>query len=196
MTKTKRSRHGRGVGPRKLRPTGRPRYRFAARQSQQVHRRCENVAIWFEHLGEYYDDVLVSLKKYDKRAVAAIRAFSPWAQWDATAKVWRIHPGYAERLAADLQSLGYTVGGGWRSMALAARCGPRKAAEGNEAHYETTCAGCRKQIRKGKPAHWVDGLMLHVHCHRPDPRFGIESRKPGEERPCCDCFLIHKGKCW
>jgi hypothetical protein len=69
--------------------------------------------VWFEHLGEYYDDVLVSLK-YDKRAVAAIRALPPWAgHWDATSKVWRIHPGYAEQLAATLWRLGYTVRGGW-----------------------------------------------------------------------------------
>jgi hypothetical protein len=55
--------------------------------------------------------VLVSLR-YDKRAVFAIRALPPWARhWDATSKVWRIHPGYAERLAAALRGLGYTVGG-------------------------------------------------------------------------------------
>jgi hypothetical protein len=57
--------------------------------------------------------VLVSLK-YDERAVTAIRALPPSTRhWDATSKVWRIHPGYAEQLAAALRRLGYTVGGGW-----------------------------------------------------------------------------------
>jgi hypothetical protein len=75
--------------------------------------RCENLDVWFEHVGEYFDDVLVTLE-YNERAVAAIRALPQWAwHWDATSNVWRIHPGYAERLAASLRSLGYTVGGGW-----------------------------------------------------------------------------------
>jgi hypothetical protein len=113
MTKTKRSRLPRGGGPRKLRPTALPEYRLGARQRQRADGRCENLTIWFEHLGEYYDDVLVSLE-YDKRAVTAIRALPPSARhWDATSKVWRIHPGYAEQLAATLRCLGYTVGGGW-----------------------------------------------------------------------------------
>jgi hypothetical protein len=57
--------------------------------------------------------VLVSLK-YDKRAVTAIRALPPSTRhWDATSKVWRIHPGYAEQLAATLWRLGYTVRGEW-----------------------------------------------------------------------------------
>jgi Helix-turn-helix domain len=77
----------------------------------------ENVAVWYERLGDNFDDVLVSVK-YDKRAVSAIRmlleALPEWAGWwDADSKVWRIHPGYAERLAASLRRLGYTVGGGW-----------------------------------------------------------------------------------
>jgi hypothetical protein len=73
--------------------------------------RCENLDVWFEHVGEYYDDVLVSLK-YDERAVTAIRALPSWARgWDATFKLWRIHSGYAGPLATDLQSLGYTVNG-------------------------------------------------------------------------------------
>ena len=113
MTKTKRSRPWRGGGPRKLRPTALPRYPLRARQRQRADLRCEPSAIWFERLGEYFDDVLVSLK-YDKRAVTAIRALPPWARhWDATSNVWRIHPGYAEQLAATLWRLGYTVGGGW-----------------------------------------------------------------------------------
>jgi hypothetical protein len=113
MTKTKRSRLARGGGPRKLRPTAPPEYRLGARQHQRADRRYENLAIWFEHLGEYYDDVLVSLE-YDKRAVTAIRALPPSARhWDATSKVWRIHPGYAEQLAATRWRLGYTVRGEW-----------------------------------------------------------------------------------
>jgi hypothetical protein len=44
--------------------------------------------------------VLVSLK-YDGRALTAIRALPPSTRhWDATSKVWRVHPGYAEQLAA------------------------------------------------------------------------------------------------
>jgi hypothetical protein len=113
MTKTKRSRPRRGGGPRKLRPTALPRYPLRARQCQRPGGRCENSAVWFERLGEYFDDVLVSLK-YDKRAVSAIRALPPSTRhWDATSKVWRSHPGYAEQLAATLRRLGYTVGGGW-----------------------------------------------------------------------------------
>jgi hypothetical protein len=81
----------------------------------------ENVDVWFEHLGEYYDDVLVSFE-YDEPAVAAIGALRSWdGWWDADFKIWRVNPGYAERLAAELRSLGYTV-----------RC-PRKAAKGDEA---------------------------------------------------------------
>jgi hypothetical protein len=112
MTKIKRSRPRRRGGPRKLRPTAPPGYRLRARQRQRADERYDGSAVLMEHLGEYYDDVLVSLK-YDKRAVTTIRALPPWARhWDATSKVWCIHPGYAERLAADLRRLGYTVGGG------------------------------------------------------------------------------------
>jgi hypothetical protein len=113
MTKTKRSRPRRGGGPRKLRPTALPRYTVRARQCQRADGRYESSAVWFERLGEYYDDVLVSLK-YDKRAVTAIRALPPSARhWDATSKVWRIHPGCAEQLAATLWRLGYSVRGEW-----------------------------------------------------------------------------------
>jgi hypothetical protein len=70
--------------------------------------RCEDFVVLFEHLGEYYDDVLVSFR-YNQRIVAAIRALPSGAgYWDATFKVWRIHPGYAERLATALRGLGYT----------------------------------------------------------------------------------------
>jgi hypothetical protein len=113
MTKTRRSRPRRGGGPRKLRPTAPPQYRLRARQCQRADGRSENFAVSYERLGEYFDDVLVSLK-YDKRAVTAIRALPPSARhWHATSKVWRIHPGDAEQLAATLRRLGYTVGGGW-----------------------------------------------------------------------------------
>jgi hypothetical protein len=113
MTKTKRSRPRRGGGPQKLRPTAQPRYPLQARQRQRAGGRSENVVVWFEHLGEYYDDVLVSLE-YDKRAVTAIRALPPSVRhWDATSKVWRIHPGCAEELAATLWRLGYSVRGEW-----------------------------------------------------------------------------------
>jgi len=111
MTRTKRGRLRRGGGPRKLRPTAPPDYRLRVAQCQRADERYENSTVLFEHLGEYFDDVLVSLK-YDKRAVSTIRAFPPSAgYWDTTFKVWRIHPGYAERLAADLRRLGYTVVG-------------------------------------------------------------------------------------
>jgi hypothetical protein len=83
--------------------------------------RSEKPTVWFEHLGEYHDDVLVSLA-HDEPAVAATRALLSWTGWwDADFQVWRVNPGYAERLAADLRDLGYTV-----------RC-PRKAAKGDEA---------------------------------------------------------------
>jgi hypothetical protein len=81
----------------------------------------ENLTVWFEHLGEYYDDVLVSFE-YDEPAVAAISALLSWdGWWDVDFQVWRVNPGYADRLAAALRDLGYTV-----------RC-PTKAAKGDEA---------------------------------------------------------------
>jgi len=66
-----------------------------------------------EWIGEYYDDVLVSFE-YDKGVVTDIRGLPSWAGYrDATCKVWRIHPSYAERLIVGLRGLGYTVDGGW-----------------------------------------------------------------------------------
>jgi hypothetical protein len=63
----------------------------------------------FEWIGEYYDDVLVT-HEYDERAVKATRALMTGAgYWDAYFKVWRIHPGYADRLVVTLRDLGYTV---------------------------------------------------------------------------------------
>jgi hypothetical protein len=48
--------------------------------------------------------------EYDDSVVAAIGKLPPWAgQWDATSKVWRINPGYADRLVVTLRDLGYTV---------------------------------------------------------------------------------------
>jgi hypothetical protein len=53
----------------------------------------ENLTVWFEHLGEYYDDVLVSFE-HDEPAVAAIRALLSWdGWWDADFQVWRVNPG-------------------------------------------------------------------------------------------------------
>ena len=84
-------------------PKRRPRRGCGARK------RTENFVVWFEHIGAYYDDVLVSLR-YDKRAVAAITGLPSWAGWwDPDFQVWRIHPGHAEPLAAGLQDLGYTI---------------------------------------------------------------------------------------
>jgi hypothetical protein len=48
--------------------------------------------------------------EYDKSVVAAIRKLPPGAgHWDATSKVWRVNPGYADRLVVTLRDLGYTV---------------------------------------------------------------------------------------
>ena len=86
--------------------------RLRPRRRQRADRRSENVVV-FERLGQYYDDVRVRLE-YDKPAVTAIRALPDWARhWDEESGVWRIHPGYAERLADVLSSLGYTIGGRW-----------------------------------------------------------------------------------
>jgi hypothetical protein len=113
MTKPKRSRPGRGGGSRKPRPTAPSGFPLRARQCQRADGRSENFDAWFERIGKHFDDVLVTLK-YEKPAVAAIRAVPSWTRWwDATSKVWRIHPGYAERLAADFGHLGYTVYGEW-----------------------------------------------------------------------------------
>lgn len=70
-------------------------------------------AVTCEWIGEYYDDLLVYFE-YDKREAAAIRGLLSQARhWDATCKVWRIHPSFAERLIVGLRGLGYTVDGGW-----------------------------------------------------------------------------------
>ena len=78
-----------------------------------AHRqRCTVLHAEFERVGEYYDDVLLTFRQFDQRAVDAIKALPSWARdWDAAAGVWRVHPGYADRLAASLQHLGYTVDG-------------------------------------------------------------------------------------
>jgi hypothetical protein len=111
MTKTKGRRTRRRGSHRKLRPTATPGSRLGTHQYQRANGRCKNFKVRFERLGQYYDDVLFTLE-YDKRAVAAIRALPQWARyWDATSNVWRIHPGYSERLAVDLRHFGYTVYG-------------------------------------------------------------------------------------
>jgi hypothetical protein len=97
------------LAERKSRRKGRPRHRPRARHYQRANGRCGKSKALFEYVGQHYDDVLVTLE-YDKRVVAAIRALPRWARhWDATSNIWRIHPGYAERLAAALIHLGYTV---------------------------------------------------------------------------------------
>jgi hypothetical protein len=96
---------------RKFRRTKRPGHRLQASQIRRANGRCETFKARFEYVGLDYDDVLVTLE-YDERAVAAIRALPRWARrWDGSAKVWRIHPGYSERLAVDLRHCGYTVYG-------------------------------------------------------------------------------------
>jgi hypothetical protein len=109
MTTTKGSRPRRRGGPRQRQPTAPGGYRLRAHRSRRADGRSENLTVWFEHLGEYFDDVLVT-HEYDERAVKATRALLTGAgYWDADFKVWRIHPGYAERLVVTLRDLGYTV---------------------------------------------------------------------------------------
>jgi hypothetical protein len=111
MTKTKGRRTRRRGSRRKLRPTATPGSPLGRHQYQRANGRCKNFKVCFEHVGEYYDDVLVT-PEYDDRAVAAIRALPVWARrWDTTSNMWCIHPGYAERLAVDLRHIGYTVYG-------------------------------------------------------------------------------------
>jgi hypothetical protein len=111
MTKPSTNRPRRRSGPRKLRPKASQECRLRAHHGQRADGRDANFTVWYEHLGEYFDDVLVSLK-YDKRAVTAISALPSWARhWDAASNVWRIHPGCADELAAVLGRLGYTVVG-------------------------------------------------------------------------------------
>jgi Helix-turn-helix domain len=105
--------------------------------------RRENFDVWFEHVGEYYDDVLVSFE-YNKRTVAAIRALPPGAgYWDPTFKVWRVHPGYAERLAAALIHLGYTVCGRWTSAESQIGTG-QSCGEGNSTQLVRPGTGTQK----------------------------------------------------
>ncbi|WP_096287297.1 hypothetical protein [Mycobacterium ahvazicum] len=54
--------------------------------------------------------MLVNFEYNDEPAVVAIVALPVWARWwDSAFKTWRIHPGYADRLAACLRSRGYVV---------------------------------------------------------------------------------------
>ena len=50
-----------------------------------------------------------------------------------------------------------------------------------EVQFKTTCAGCRKQIRKRKPAHMVDGLTFRARLYvRKNPdKTGGRRRKCG-----------------
>ena len=69
-------------------------------------------AVRFERIGAHYDDFLVSLIKYDQHAVDVIKSLPHWTRsWDPMAQVWRIHPGYAEPLAASLRRIGCTIVG-------------------------------------------------------------------------------------
>lgn len=165
-------------------------------QSGRAGGRRKYVDVSFEHCGEYYDDVLVSLR-YEKHAVAVIKDLPSCARrWDQAFKVWRVHPDYAGALAARLRDLGYTVveSGARRRSGRRGVLGCRPRAE--KSQFESTCACCRKAIRKGGPVHWIDGVMLHAHCRRPDPRLGLQIKRPPRVQPCADCFLIHQGECW
>ncbi|ORJ57788.1 hypothetical protein [Mycobacterium simiae] len=114
MTKPKTSRIRRGRGFQEVRPTTPSEYRLRAHRFRRAVRRDQGIAVLFEHLGHDYDDVLVNVEYNDEPAVAAIVALPLWARWwDSTFKTWRIHPGYADRLAASLRSLGYRVVDGW-----------------------------------------------------------------------------------
>jgi hypothetical protein len=55
------------------------------------------------------DDVLVTFR-FDQTAVDVIKNLPPYARsFDPRAKVWRIHPAYANRLAVVLARLGFDV---------------------------------------------------------------------------------------
>jgi hypothetical protein len=118
MTKTKRSRPRPGGGPRHHHHLDTDSGHASTSKRRAA---ASDFDVTCEWIGEYYDDVLVSLK-YDKRAMRAIRALPDWARyWDSTCKVWRIHPGYAERLVVTLRDLGYTV------IEVISNSGPRDA---------------------------------------------------------------------
>lgn len=79
--------------------------------THQARHDAVNVAVWFERVGQHYDDVLVSFV-YDQRVAAVIKALPDWSRsWGATARVWRVHPGYAKTLEASLREIGCTVVG-------------------------------------------------------------------------------------
>lgn len=69
MSTTKRSRPRQRGGPGKLRPTA-PGYRLRARPSRR-RAGCENLTVWFEHLGEYFDDVLVTHGWFQQTSLCA-----------------------------------------------------------------------------------------------------------------------------
>ncbi|CAM2994684.1 hypothetical protein X011_26380 [Mycobacterium tuberculosis variant microti OV254] len=58
-----------------------------------------------EHLGQDYDDVLLSCE-CDEYLIAAMMALPAGARWwDLTFKAWHIHLGYVAWFAADLRIL-------------------------------------------------------------------------------------------
>ncbi|MGO8767969.1 MAG: hypothetical protein ACLQIK_14470 [Mycobacterium sp.] len=62
----------------------------------------------FEHPGPL-DDCIVTLE-YTQAAVHTIRDLPSWAStFDAGSKTWRIHPAWADRLAASLRRIGYEI---------------------------------------------------------------------------------------
>lgn len=64
--------------------------------------------IRFEYPGPL-DDVIVTME-YSAPAVGAIRNLPQWARtFDAATRTWRIHPAWADRLAASLRRRGYEV---------------------------------------------------------------------------------------
>jgi hypothetical protein len=110
MTKPKASKGRRRRGSQEVRTTTPSEYRLRARRDRCAGGRSQDFEVLFERLGHDYDDVLINVEHNDEPAVAAIVALPLWARWwDSTFKTWRIHPGYAQRLAANLRSLGYTV---------------------------------------------------------------------------------------
>ncbi len=62
----------------------------------------------FEHSSPIHD-VIVTME-FNETAVAVIRALPSWARtWDAASGAWRIHPAWADRLAARLRRIGYQI---------------------------------------------------------------------------------------
>jgi hypothetical protein len=63
-----------------------------------------------ERIGRHYDDAVLSFSGFHAASVAMLKGLPPWARhWDAECGVWRIHPGYADRVAESLRRLGVRV---------------------------------------------------------------------------------------